>query len=80
MFTSRINQLITTILLPKKEENVIVELLLERIQCNGVDSVLNNIFTVNTKLGCFKALSYKVHTYRPAKIHQNVTQLKKILH
>lgn len=72
MFISNANQLKIIILLSEEEENFIVEYLLERMPSNGIDTILNNIFTANSNMSCFKILSYEIHQHRPANIHQNI--------
>lgn len=74
MFISNTNQSKIIILLSEKD---IVRYLLERMPCNGIDTILNNIFTVNSNMSCFKILSYKIHQHRPANIHQNIIPFKK---
>lgn len=66
MATSNMNQLKIVILLSEKEENFIAEIVLERMPCNGIDTILNDIFVANSNMSCFKTLSYKVHQHRPA--------------
>lgn len=73
MSISNANQLKIIILLSEKEDNFMVE----SIPCNGMDIILDNIFTENSDMSCFKALSYKVQQHRPENIHRNITQLKK---
>lgn len=75
MSISNTNQL-KIIILSENEKNFIVEILLERIPCNRIHIILNNIFTANSNMSCFKALSYEVHQHRPVNIHQNITQFK----
>ena len=77
MSISNTNLLKIIILLSEKENNFIVEIVLESIPCNGIDIILNNIFTEKSDMSCFKALSYKVHQYRSENIHHDITQLKK---
>lgn len=45
MFISKIDQFIPTILLPEKEGNVTVDILLERIQCNGTEHPQQHLYS-----------------------------------
>ena len=45
MFISKTDQLIPTIILPEKEGNVTVDILLERIQCNGTEHPQQHLYS-----------------------------------